>query len=206
MDLSEQLEQARGVAYDGTLWDVVEMAAREGGEVESYLMHHAAVKFGGGVRRLVSLEALVPWRKLEVWMPKLGVYPVVPPINSPEAQKRDEVKAWMNVLSGISSDRGERDWRLLMCGLTWCRSLEDMAQIVKALDFQADSVIESSIEEYWIRVGFDRFRLGSSGLWISERGGGTITSAFPKSRKHPARVAGFVGIEPPARVIAGLGG
>jgi hypothetical protein len=222
MDLSEQLEQARGVAYDGTLWDVVEMAAREGGEVESYLMHHAGAKFGGGVRRLVSLEALVPWKDLEAWALGLGSYPFAPPVNEPGARRRDEVKAWLNALAEVPSDRGERDWRLLLSGLVWCRNLEDM-----------QFVLEKIIKHCWhdhvlLRVSDTKFDIGAGArcyfymnddwkcksyaslLWGKEfRYGPMGEQENDGTISRPPQlvaIARQLGIEPPARVIAGLGG
>ncbi len=117
MDTQEKLEQARALAYEGSPCEMAEMAAREGGEVCAYLSHHARAKFGEGWARVLDVESLVPWKELEAWALGLRSYPFAPPNNTPEAGKRDEVKAWLDALTAVSSDCNEERWRLLLCGL-----------------------------------------------------------------------------------------
>jgi hypothetical protein len=192
------LEGARALAYEGSAWEMIEVAAvEEDWVVWNYLLGHAKETMGAGAQRVLSVEALVPWRELEVWALGLGGFPFAPPLGEPGGQRRGEVKAWLDSLAGVPLDCDEWRWRMLLCGLVWCRNLEEMEKIGKAL-----GTVEKPVDDYyrWVCVGDDHLRIGLRDKWISRNLKWTIFG------EDVVKVAQGMGIEPPARVIAGLGG
>jgi hypothetical protein len=152
MDTQEKLEQARALAYEGSPYEVAEMAAREGGEVCAYLSHHARAKFGEGWERVFSVESLVPWKELEAWILSLDSYPFAPPNNTPEAGKRDEVNAWLGAISCLPKNSKERDWMELLCIVVLSRNLVEMNGLFSNLGFTVSNVLRLEDDSLWLEI------------------------------------------------------
>lgn len=174
MDTQEKLEQARALAYEGSPYEVAEMAAREGGEVCAYLSHHARAKFGEGWGRVLGIESLVPWKELEAWMLSLDGYPFAPPVNTPEAGKRDEVNAWLGAISCLPNNK-EHDWMALLCIVVLSRNLIEMNGLFSSLGFSVGNVtmIDDDSSRFEINPGPNAVRIIQSqtlGFGVLARG------------------------------------
>jgi len=216
------LEGARALAYEGSAWEMIEAAAVSEEMVRDYLLHYAKGKLGEGARRVLHVETLVPWRQFEVWALGLKSYPYNPLPSDFRGHYRIEAKGWLNALAKLPSDQGERDWRMLLSGLVWCRNLEDM-----------QLVLEKIIKHCWhdhvlLRVSDTKFDISAGArcyfymnddwkcmsyislLWGKEASHGPMgeqENDGPINRPSQlVAIARQLGIEPPARVIAGLGG
>ncbi len=210
MDTQEKLEQARALAYEGSPCEMAEMAAREGGEVCAYLSHHARAKFGGGWARVLDVESLVPWKELEAWA--LGLNR--PPNNTPEAGKRDEVRAWMDALMAVPSDCNEERWRLLLCGLMQ-RDKKILRHIMENIVGYCGTVPSGAfcVSNPKIDNGYTRclFRLTNriweccscySHIWPGlECGPMGLENDGPVTPRTIPAIARQLGIEPPARIL-----
>lgn len=221
MDIQEQLEQARDLAYDGSPLEMAEMAAREGGEVCAYLSHHARAKFGGGWARVLDVESLVPWKALEAWMLSLDNYPFAPPNNAPEAGKRDEVNAWLGAISCLPKNNKEFEWMALLCIVVLSRSLIEMRDLFSGLGFSVGNVtiIDNDSSMFEINPGPNALRIIQSqtlGFGVLARGKDP-SNPFLQLRVESLNMnipklhaplmfwlARQLGIEPPARVLASL--
>jgi hypothetical protein len=213
------LEGARALAYEGSAWEMVAAAAECGDEGEGlmareYLLDHASRLDDA----LALAEAVAPWGEMEAWVRMWRRYPIGFLFQKESEKNRDLLSAWMHILADIKSDKKIRDWRFLICVIMLssnlyelCRYLSLFMNVETELIGRGDNLRVRAFGAMDFGVSFyavyDKFSITSisKGRHYGPMGY-TENDGFIKNIDSFVLIARQLGIEPPARVIAGLGG
>ena len=142
------LDDARAVAYDGTIWELSACLARSEGVVRSYLEDHTQRRADrDNVLRLAALERRAPWSLMERWILGLRRYPfssqhqhlaekAVVGIGAMVGEHR---WPWLNTLVELEKDNAERDWRALLCALAVCARPAELCHALCNLGFDTST-------------------------------------------------------------------